>query len=233
MASRLRSAQRPAAFAACAAFDGGGRPAVTGPPDRRIVGRKAAGQRGVRAPRASIEAPGAGGRPRRARGSRLCAAAGRVRARLRAIRRARRERQSAARTGSHAAARGSGPGTRAIRSATSPAEGGLAQWRRALEERCLQARVLRIEADLAAGAAVSSWPSSSSSWRPTPLRSARGVSSCWLCTDRAARPRRSTRSRERGESMPQNSGWSPASSWSGCSPDAPARRIAAGPARRA
>jgi predicted ATPase/DNA-binding SARP family transcriptional activator len=34
-----------------------------------------------------------------------------------------------------------------------PAEGKLAQWRRALEERCLQARVMRIDADLEAGAA--------------------------------------------------------------------------------
>jgi predicted ATPase/DNA-binding SARP family transcriptional activator len=33
------------------------------------------------------------------------------------------------------------------------ADGSLAQWRRALEERCLQALVLRIDADLAAGAA--------------------------------------------------------------------------------
>jgi predicted ATPase/DNA-binding SARP family transcriptional activator len=34
-----------------------------------------------------------------------------------------------------------------------PAEGKLGQWRRALEERCLQAHVLRIDADLGAGAA--------------------------------------------------------------------------------
>ncbi|HEY2769915.1 MAG TPA: BTAD domain-containing putative transcriptional regulator [Solirubrobacteraceae bacterium] len=33
-----------------------------------------------------------------------------------------------------------------------PAEGGVAQWRRALEEKCLQAQLLRIDADMAAGA---------------------------------------------------------------------------------
>jgi predicted ATPase/DNA-binding SARP family transcriptional activator len=34
-----------------------------------------------------------------------------------------------------------------------PAEGSIAQWRRTLEERCLQAQLLRIDADMAAGAA--------------------------------------------------------------------------------
>jgi predicted ATPase/DNA-binding SARP family transcriptional activator len=34
-----------------------------------------------------------------------------------------------------------------------PAEGSIAQWRRALEEKCLQAQLLRVDADMAAGAA--------------------------------------------------------------------------------
>ena len=212
------AAQRSPAVLGGAAGPERRRAAVARPADRRAVGGTSPGQRRVGAARPPVQAAGAARRPTGARAGRLRAGARCVRARPVAVRRAGRTGPRRARERRRRCCARRWPCSAASRCATWQSEGIVAQWRRSLEEKRLQAIGLRVDADLAAGAGGRArGRARAARRRPSVRGTSVGTADAGAVRAPGARRMRSRPTSGRAACLPPSSAWSRASRWHGCS----------------